>query len=252
MNRYAGTQSFLLKKFLNQNKISRSLGARVTRYIEGVIELRHTQVHPSKVEYLTLLSGPLNLELNKEMRMPRLSLHPLFTQYCNINSSLLGQLCSSAVSSAYFAKNDVLFREGALGESMYFLGVGALAYRYYKQLDGMGVTTKVDSYSWFSEGTLWLPWIHRGQMKAISHADVTMVCANAFVEISGSSEDVYKFLRGCAFKFIAFLDVTRDTDLPNTFAASKRETEDVQAGAGAANIVSQAEDMELHLMQFDK
>jgi len=189
-------------------------------------------------------------ELAKEMRMPRLTLHALFVQYAKINSDLVGQVCSSAVTSGYLAKNDVLFKEGNLAENMFFLGVGTLAYRYYSY-EGIAHTEKVDSFSWFTEGVLWMPWLHRGQMKSVSHADVTYLNGDKFVNISTTGEDVYKYVRGCAYKFMAFLDPLEATDIPAVSVSFRIEQQEAAAGE-AADRVRAAEDLEVHMMHFER
>merc|ERR1719335_497892 len=108
MNRYTATQHFLMKKFLKQSGVSRSLALRVTRYIDGVLELRHSRVHPSKVAYLGLLSGPLNTELHQEMYMPTLQSFPPLLIFSTINKNITGQICTTCISSAYYGKNDAV------------------------------------------------------------------------------------------------------------------------------------------------
>jgi hypothetical protein len=255
MHRYSATQSFLLKKFLRQTGISRSLASRVTHYIDGVLELRQSQVHPSKVDYLNLLSGPLNIELHQGMHLPHLSLFPLFYHCSKINAFITGQLCTTAVTELCFGKNDVLFKQGTVAEHMCFLTAGTLAYRYTKKGKDQPTTCKLETDQWCSEAVLWVPWIHCGQMKAVSQADISTVNAAKFIDLVRSNEDVYKFARGCAFRFWNSIDPVKLTDLPHTMSVNSSQAQAVdpsrEGGSGAAVQVRQAEDAEVSLIQFD-
>merc|ERR1712107_463165 len=62
----------LLKKYLNQNKVSWTLTSRITRYTEYVLQQRNKRVHEGKVQFLSLLSKPLHVELQKELFLPQL------------------------------------------------------------------------------------------------------------------------------------------------------------------------------------
>jgi hypothetical protein len=252
MNRYAATQSFLLKKFLNQNRISRSLGSRVTRYIDGVLELRHQRVPVTKVDYLNLLSGPLNVELHKEMRFPQLSRHSLFYSFNFINPAMTAQLCASAVCTKLFARRDMVFKEGQDAECMYFVAVGALAYRYCTQSMAAHTfkTMKLESDQWCTEAVLWMPWVHRGQMRAIAHAEVTILDAEKFIEQTCQSEDVYKFSRGCAFLFWQNYDHEETHDIPTVMHEMEKRQDQLNPSRHFLKI-QQAEEDELNFMRFD-
>merc|ERR1719197_1991657 len=96
-NRYKYTQGFLLKKFLTRAHISRDLASRVTRYVDCVVELRHKTVPVSKVEYLKLLSGPLNVELQSALFEPHVTMHPFFNHYLTHSKTAMRQMCSTAL-----------------------------------------------------------------------------------------------------------------------------------------------------------
>jgi len=253
MNRYAATQAFLLKKFLHQNHVPRSLEQRVTRYVEGVVELRYAKVHPTKVEYLKLLSGPLNIELQREMRLPQLVVNPMLKQYSVVNIDVLGKLCATSISSAYFGKNDVIFKEGATAEAMYFVNVGMLAYGYVfsKHCHPDNATLmvqKLEAHQWCSEAALWIPWNHRGEMKAVAHSDVVTLNARLFVELTASSEDVYKFACGQAYLFWNNYDAEADTDVLDFSFAPDSAAGDLLLSSDELRL---AEDADVDLMNFD-
>jgi hypothetical protein len=181
-NRYSFTQNFLLKKFLNQMRISRDLGARVTRYVDCIVELRHKTVPIGKVEYLKLLSGPLNVELHTMIFQPHLMVHSFFKRYLDTSRTAMRQLCSTSVQTESYAKNDSLFHHGVHAKNMYIVTRGALAYRFYNT-DRAKMTVKLDVHHWFTEHALWIQWEHHGHMKGLSDCESIALNASKFWDV---------------------------------------------------------------------
>lgn len=126
MNRHNNTQQFLLKKYLTQNQVPRTLGARVTRYIDCVLELRHKKVHHTKVQYLSLLSGPLKTELQVALFEPHIKDHAMFPRL----SMVMKELSLHALKDVNFAKRDVIFLRNTQATCMRFVSTGTLVYLY--------------------------------------------------------------------------------------------------------------------------
>merc|ERR1719409_1399649 len=153
-NRYKNTQGFLLKKFLTQKRITRDLGARVTRYIDCVVELRHKIVPIGKVEYLKLLSGPLNVELHTMIFQPNLMAHTFFIHYSECSKTAMRQICSTSLQTENYAKNDSVFYRGSVAKNMYFVTRGTLAYCFHGS-DRRKECVKLDAQHWCAEHALW-------------------------------------------------------------------------------------------------
>merc|ERR1712146_192269 len=123
------------------------------------IEVRHAKVHASKVHYLNLLSGPLNIELQTEIWEPVLTAHPLYKRYTMTHRSMFGQVCSVAISTVDVGKYDLIFKAGAEAGHMYFVNTGTVAY-----LRTLAATeknpekrsTKLEPGEWRTEPTLWV------------------------------------------------------------------------------------------------
>lgn len=192
VNRFKNTQSFLLKKFLNQMDISRELGARVTRYVDCVVELRHKKVPISKVEYLKLLSGPLNVELHTALFQPHLTNHPFFAQYHHASRSAARQLCSTAVHSEDYAKNDTVFERFTEAKHMHFLAKGTLAYRFLYTSTGKSKRTmRLDVNQWCCEPALWIVWEHCGHLKGLTDCESMMLHVGKFSEVTKSHHNIF-------------------------------------------------------------
>jgi hypothetical protein len=246
MNRNASTQQFLLKKFLKQSGISRSLGARVTRYIESVIEIRHKRVHASKVAYLSMLSGPLNIELQSEILAPRLNSHPMFEMYGGISKSSMNELCVRATGNVEFAKGDEIFEQGTPANKMYFLSAGTLGYRVYK-LDGSSMTGRLRVRQWCSEQVLWMKWEHCGRMRAVCYVDIITVNSQSFQDVASSRAGVFKFVQAHALNFLASYEREELTDIPPHFETDVSRSKTTEARI----LVQEAEDTQAQVLTFD-
>jgi len=253
VNRYKNQQAFLLKKFLCQMCVSRELGARVTRYIECVVELRHKTVPISKVEYLKLLSGPLNVELQGALYEPHLIRHPFFFGLVETSKNAIRQLCTSALQTDSYAKNDTLFERGAECKHMYFVTKGSLAYRYiHDDVSQTKQTLKLDEKQWCCEHPLWIHWAHRGAMKGLSDFEVITLNAAKFSDVtSKANRTVFLIAREQAVLFAlqaqtllsfgsaSVLDIPSDRDLS---VDRESNTDDLE--------VRRAMEFELKLIDF--
>jgi len=199
--RQGSTQALLLRKFLRQNHISRTLGARVTRYIDCVLELRQHKVHPSRVQYLSFLSGPLHVELQSELREPQLFVHELFPLYKQASICAFREVCTTALEQGNFAKNDMLFRRTLEAKYMYFLHMGVLVYRTKFEIRRRN-KNKLEAGQWCSENALWMHWQHAGDMKALTDVDVVFLNAAKFGEVTRSDPEAYRLAREHCHRFV--------------------------------------------------
>mmetsp|Transcript_82531 Transcript_82531/g.266098 ORF Transcript_82531/g.266098 Transcript_82531/m.266098 type:complete len:928 (+) Transcript_82531:150-2933(+) len=202
LNRHNITQHVLLKKFLHQRHVSRTLASRITRYVEFILELRHKHVHSSRVQFLSLLSGPLHIELQTELFEPNLSMYPCFQQLASISKPNMRELCATACSNELYAKNDTVFHKEGEAKKMQFLIMGSLVYRYKSNVHhSKPKTVRVEQGQWFLEPVLWMPWKHIGEMKALTEVDTVTVSAAKFRDVLQSSLDVFLVARGFAYSF---------------------------------------------------
>lgn len=223
LNRFNNTQHVLLKKFLNQNKVSRALGSRITRYVDFILASRLQRVHGSKVHFLTLLSGPLHIELQTELFEPVLSAHHCFKQISSVCKPVAREMCTTAVDTHNFAKNDTLFTQGREAKQMMFLTLGSLGYRYHPRTDSPPKKVSLETGSWFSEVALWMPWRHVGMMKALAEADTISVGAAKFRDIVTNHHDIYLIARSYAFSFWQEAEENKETisDVPHKMLPAK-------------------------------
>jgi len=264
VSNYHRTQSVLLRKFLHQSSLPSELGSRITRFVEFVIEYRHKRVHYSRVKYLELLSGPLQLELKVELYKPTILPHTFFAQVESLCPGGLIKICSKAVDQNQFARADTIFECGEVAKELTFITTGSGAYRV---ADGNKEWRRMlRAGMWFSEGALWMEWRRRGDMRSLTTMDVLTVNAAKFADGAGAVLEAYALARSHALAFWSvmkrldrasrsserlFDDVTSSpeedwpefvTDLPVAAAASAEQV--AKDGRQARTEVLKAEEME--------
>lgn len=182
---HENSQNFLLRKYLNEHRISRGLSTRVIRYIELVKAIRKKKIDESKVENLGLLSGPLRVELQRELFEPYVLVHPFFAKYRAISAPSMSQICFTAVTNQYFSKGDTLFHAGSQSDVMFFLQSGTLIYRKSRSKNKDARLHKINFGQYFCEAALWVQaWYHRGTMKALVESELVVLDHHRFAEVT--------------------------------------------------------------------
>jgi len=228
------SEAFLLRRFLKENHISADLQSRVVRYIDMAVEVNRKKIDKSRVASLNMLSGPLRVELQKELYLPALVIHSFFVKYAK-NDAAINQICFKAVEKMNLSRSDVLFQLHGESHTMCFLTNGSTYYQRPKDspaweahqrrsrkvaaspLFNRVLTLSKDSY--FCEHSLWLPWTHRGTMGALTDSELLALDSAKFRQITGEYKDIFQSAKAYAFQFVEYLEEFSDThgcawDLP--------------------------------------
>eukprot|EP00440_Ansanella_granifera_P059958 gb/GFBE01064985.1/.p1 GENE.gb/GFBE01064985.1/~~gb/GFBE01064985.1/.p1 ORF type:complete len:703 (+),score=143.80 gb/GFBE01064985.1/:1-2109(+) len=214
------SEAFLLRRFLKENKISADLQSRVVRYIDMAVEVNKQKTDRSRVRSLNMLSGPLRVELQKELHFPHLSTHPFFKTYAKDNSAI-NQVCFKALDKIHLSRSDMLFSVYAEDHHMYFLTLGSLYYqrpknspewemtRKLKTVPRMSVMNRILTVSkdcYFCEPTLWVPWFHQGTMGALVDSETLALDALRFRSITAEYKDIFQSSKRYAINFLKELE----------------------------------------------
>lgn len=228
------SEAFLLRRFLKENHISADLQSRVVRYIDMAVEVNKKKIDKSRVQSLNMLSGPLRVELQKELYLPHLIVHRFFERYAT-NDAAINQICFKAVDKMNLSRSDVLFQANGECKAMFFLTSGSLYYQRPKDtppweanqrrsrriasipLFSRVLTLSKDSY--FCEHPLWLPWYHRGTMGALTDSVLLALDSEKFRQITGEYKDIFQIARAYAHQMVQDLQDFSDAhgcawDLP--------------------------------------
>merc|ERR1712226_1722116 len=104
------------------------LESRIIRCVTAVQAKQHTYVDQSSVALLRLLSGPLKLELSKEVMWPILCKCPFFHIYYDKSSLAFSHLCFLGTAEKHLCQDDTLFASGTVCGHMFFVKSGVLSY----------------------------------------------------------------------------------------------------------------------------
>jgi len=175
-------QFWVLRRYLKQKKIHRSLTTRILSYVEHQQIAKHNQVSASSVRLLGLMSEQLHLELSFELFSPYLSDHPFF-QYMTRDDTMLNsmeRLCIKALRTFSHATDEVCFTLGDEALFMYFVKEGEYE---YVLLNDQVMDVPLSEKLWVSEAVLWTTWRHRGWLKATGPSEVLALSPDKFVEV---------------------------------------------------------------------
>jgi len=169
----SSTELWLLRKFLRQNKITRGLSYRVLRYAEFSSQNgKNELLSEDSVLLISYLSDGLRSELRFEASFSSFLRHPLIEQAVLISRGGVHALAEGALSHKSFAANDIIFRDGNKGTSMYVVESGEINYQH--KVQGLGSRKELAEGDWACEQSLWVAWTTQGTLS--SRTNSTMIC----------------------------------------------------------------------------
>lgn len=166
-----------LRKYLNQNKLSKNLTKRLVRNAKHAIS---GDLTPDTVDLLHVVSEPLKIEMHYEMYAQILKYHPFFAEWPDEWNQVMRRICHEATSMLLLAVGDIVFArdEDPVEPKMYFVVAGTLEYE-----DIYGDAWIVREKSWLAEAALWTTWKHRGTLTATCDVKLALLDSVAFQEI---------------------------------------------------------------------
>jgi len=177
----ASKQFWDLRRYLKQNQIGTTLSIRIQKYLEHAWQNQRTSISIGSIKLLKLLSEQLFAELQSELFVPHLSIHPLFLHLNTVSPITIHRLANAALGRKWLARDDLLFIAGESPTHMYVVASGQLE---YSRVDSQSKPHReiVDkSEDWISEPVLWTAaWIHIGGLAAITESDLVLVAPGPF------------------------------------------------------------------------
>lgn len=153
---------------------------RIMRYVNVVLLPQQERVQHKDVGILALLSTPLRVELQTELHMPALTIHPFFEWFSRKSLPVMRRLCCVAIKRTSLSRGDVLFCAGQKASEMVFLVAGQLIYTPKRENSAQ---VPVNNGQWCCEAVLWCPWVHHGMLRAKVESDLMTLCALKFREV---------------------------------------------------------------------
>lgn len=210
-------QLWLLRRYLKDYGISQKLSVRIFKYCDYAWRERRKKVQEQEVFLLQLLTHQLRDELNCEIQLPHLELHPLFAKMARLRSSTMDRICSKSLVNHHLACSDYVYQAGDPGTRMVFLIDGDLLYTQLQacqEADGRSDSTfeekfmmNIETGMWTSEATLWTPWVQMGDLRASRECRLVCLEAANFCELMLQMQTMAWQLAKCyAARFIRFLN----------------------------------------------
>jgi hypothetical protein len=233
-------QLVVLRRYLAENRISHRVALRIQKNAQHAIMEMQRHMPEEKVELLSLISEPLQMELHFELYYQVLKIHPFFNRYMDECPQVMRKVCHKAIAMVNISVGDLIFTEGEIPESprMLFLTSGELEY-----LSSDNEHHTVGQGQWISEMVLWTFWMHRGTLLATSNCRMAFLDARNFQNVAGLFDHASNFdPRQYALHYVKELNSLEDeiTDLlVITFPLSMvREKERAPIAAGDGGMFS--------------
>jgi len=208
-----GAQQFWnLRRFLKQNNVPGALSMRIQKYLEHQCNNQRATISLDSIKIIQLLSEQLFSELQCELSVRHLKVHPLFYQLSIISQISMHRLANSAISRKPLAHNDVFFVPGEYATHMSVVVNGHLS---YVRVDSEGHEHPEDvskGEDWISEPVLWArAWVHLGLLVAVKETDLLLVDPRKFGEVISLNPVAHSLARTYARNFLHWLN-TRQRD----------------------------------------
>jgi len=115
----------------------------------------------------------------------------------------MGDVCASALEHFIFTKGEKIFGLSTMAKHMSFTSNGSLTYRcLLKASELSGRIAKLEVGHWFTEAVLWMPWRHRGQMKAIAEVALVNIESRKFRDIAQQDIEAFRCAQMQGLTFI--------------------------------------------------
>jgi len=163
-----------LRRYLTHFRVQPTLALRIEKYLEHAWARQQKGIHSNRVRLLAMLSEPLSRELDLEIYMPSLKVHPLLLNLSEASPLTMQRVAHSAIRENKAARHDLLFVPSEPAVNMFFRVSGKLWYQ--PNGDQVGTMVSQADEGWVAEPVLWVhAWEHKGALTAATDADLLLV-----------------------------------------------------------------------------
>eukprot|EP00929_Paragymnodinium_shiwhaense_P009090 TRINITY_DN113138_c0_g1_i1.p1 TRINITY_DN113138_c0_g1~~TRINITY_DN113138_c0_g1_i1.p1 ORF type:complete len:821 (-),score=117.13 TRINITY_DN113138_c0_g1_i1:224-2686(-) len=174
-------QLWNLRRYLRHNKVSLRLRTRIHKYIDHQMnQMQDFSVMGGSSTLLSSLSTQLRGELQYEITVPHLAVHPLMARFSVSNMAVMRRIAFEALTRASVAEADVVFTPG---EQASYFSVVVLGRLIYSRILGASTEREwVDPMEdWIAEPSLWCTkWNHLGELQAHMPAELLQIAPAKF------------------------------------------------------------------------
>eukprot|EP00927_Polykrikos_kofoidii_P050894 TRINITY_DN44738_c0_g1_i1.p1 TRINITY_DN44738_c0_g1~~TRINITY_DN44738_c0_g1_i1.p1 ORF type:complete len:755 (+),score=120.95 TRINITY_DN44738_c0_g1_i1:91-2265(+) len=216
-------QFWLLRRYLRQRGVPRTLVVRIERYLEFKSEAGKQQVLPSKVPILGLLSEQLQDELQCAITLPHIAVHPLFNHISENFNVSMNRMSRNAITRKSLACNDSLFIVGDKAAHMSFIVSGVFS--YMRGEESMMDESIVSTDHWLCEPVLWTPWNYVGELQATTECDLILIHADKLGQVVVANPSLFHEVQEYAANFVDWLNSPEfRKDMTDVFQTSEMQS----------------------------
>jgi CRP-like cAMP-binding protein len=195
-----------LRRYLVRNKVSKKLSSRIKTNLEYAWRFQQERKSAQSVQLMSLLSEQLLSELQCELAITHLRIHPFLARLCQRSEATAQRLASSAICHKLVARGDYLFHPGEEATHFWIVVEGTSEYTK-RDSSGILIREKVkNDDDWIAEPILWTTWVHRGLLTSLEDGDVLAVDATKFGSVVRHNPTAHTFASAYAHNFVKWLN----------------------------------------------
>mmetsp|Transcript_112505 Transcript_112505/g.223595 ORF Transcript_112505/g.223595 Transcript_112505/m.223595 type:complete len:749 (+) Transcript_112505:130-2376(+) len=210
-----------LRKYITDNQISIVLAGKISAFFRSHSLKSKKRVHEDDVQAFKVLPDSLRMQLHWEVYSFRLTPHPLFHHYGEVEQHGMFELCHRAMSEEHVGTCQDLFALGGKATKVYVLLSGLLEYYLSSCESG---TVEVGEGSYICEVVLWVQWLHRGRLSAMTSCEFVVLDASRFRKVTSRLPSVLGACKDYAKSYrekVVALGADHPTDLYYDFDKSQ-------------------------------
>ncbi|CAK0884090.1 unnamed protein product [Prorocentrum cordatum] len=195
-----------LRRYLAKNRVTRRLSRRIQKYLEYAWRLQQERKPAKSIRLMSLLSEQLFSELQCELAVAHLRIHPFLAKLCQLSQITVQRLANSAISHKLVASGDYLFYPGEEATHLWIVVEGSSE---YTRRDSSGILCREkvnNNEDWIAEPVLWTKWVHRGLLTALEDGDVLAIDGKKFCTLVRLNPKAHSFASKYAHNFINWLN----------------------------------------------
>lgn len=158
-----------LREFLSSRRIKLALRNQIWRFFRSYSRQSSQCKVEGDIGVLRVIPESLMIELHTEVYLKILMSNAIFSTVSDLEVLVFEKVCHVAMSESMWVPNQDVFVSGYEATKAFVISSGCLSYATAFNLDKEHEMT---AGNWVTELTLWLKWIHCGQLQALSPSNL--------------------------------------------------------------------------------
>uniref|UniRef100_A0A7S4UBR6 Cyclic nucleotide-binding domain-containing protein n=1 Tax=Alexandrium monilatum TaxID=311494 RepID=A0A7S4UBR6_9DINO len=220
-------QFWIVRRYLKHNRVPQTLCTRIERYLENAWASQRQTLHLKQSKLFSLLSEQLQSELQYEIALPFLRVHPLFSDLSTVSEATMRRVAYAATQRKLLAQGDHLFFPGEIATHMYILVSGRMQYSMTNNASQTQLPAETHildrAEDFISEPVLWTPqWVHLGDLTSLIDTEVVVVDPKKFKDIIHKNSPALIMAIDYGKKYLNRLNAMDEAELSDILPELKR------------------------------